>query len=1125
MLRLLTATLCLLVLISGPASRSVHAAGATAPAMSRVFVRLSGPPAAADLNLRVQTHGLKPHLQYNPRLAASRAYRAQLQDYQSREIDYLRAHGVDLSVDWTFQTVFDGFSADVPTAQLGHLSHLTNVSAVVPVGHVVPQLDQSVGLVKATQAWTQLGGQANAGHGIYIADIDTGIDMKNACFRDTGFAPPGIGHESNSDPNAHLTNNKVVRIRAFGSHAGQSLSADDTVGHGTFTASVEACDANTATPVGTKISGVAPGAYLMSYNIQPAGDDGTGFNDPALAAFEAATEDGADVINYSYGSIFGAGDEREDPYTQAINTIVRAGVPVVISAGNGGPTVQSVSSPSTADAAISVGASTNTRAYTSTAEVTGTGVPSSLQRVPAREGSHGFDGTVGPASLVYVGYGRRPKDDTNDPKANDFKGLDLHGKIALIQRGDQIPFETKINNAAKAGAIGALVFDNVQELDPIGMSVGTATLPAMGIRLKDGQTLLAQIQAHPDTQVLFQSQKQLLQETPDILSDFSARGYGPSYRIKPDLIAPGQDIYAATETGDNTGEMYDKSGFTLADGTSFSGPHVAGGVALLLQKHNWTPADIKAALIENASTTALTDPGNPNPPVMDVGGGLMDVNAALLTKADILPSSVSLGQVNVGYGGQNRTAQVQLKDLGGGNGNWKVDVRPIHTAAGITITAPGAVDVASGKSATVALQFGVSTSVKAGDYDGYIWATNGDQSLHVPYFLHVATEPVAQGSVLLVDATASRFRQSPTSAPIPTKDVSGYYKKSLTALKKHFTLWNIAKQGSPSLIDMKRASAVIYFTGDNLNGYTRVNGDFQDLFGPIGPIDMTNLHDYLDAGGRAFVTGLAAGLSDPVWSLFVLGASVNGLSIYDSVQNDKNHVGGVSPPKPSAVVDRRPDNRENPWLFTGLKPIDISTKGDGAKTNVAVTNSAVGDIYSGQQLVGVSAIKPFAGNYSGYGSAFGAAVLRTSSLKTAAFGEDVGMVNSDEPTLKHKTSYKGRSVYFSFDFAGINNNTGYATREQVLKRIFQWFADSPKAHVTQLDYVSKKSVLLRAAVKSSMHTHAVSYTWEIGKQILKTTKKPTAVRFAHAGTYRVRVQLTDSLGHNAVSAWTNIRVH
>ena len=80
--------------------------------------------------------------------------------------------------------------------------------------------------------------------------------------------------------------------------------------------------------------------------------------------------------------------------------------------------------------------------------------------------------------MVYVGWARMPKDDPNNLTANDFTGKDLTGKIAVIDRGT-VTFATKLLNAEKAGAIAAIVIDNVNELQLVNMEEGGSTIPSL----------------------------------------------------------------------------------------------------------------------------------------------------------------------------------------------------------------------------------------------------------------------------------------------------------------------------------------------------------------------------------------------------------------------------------------------------------------------------------------------------------------------------------------------------------------------------------------------------------------------------------------------------------------------
>ena len=63
--------------------------------------------------------------------------------------------------------------------------------------------------------------------------------------------------------------------------------------------------------------------------------------------------------------------------------------------------------------------------------------------------------------------------------------------------------------------------------------------------------------------------------------------------LKPDLIAPGQDILAGVAPPGNGGALFD-----LYSGTSMSSPHIAGIAALMKEPHpTWSPMAIKSALM------------------------------------------------------------------------------------------------------------------------------------------------------------------------------------------------------------------------------------------------------------------------------------------------------------------------------------------------------------------------------------------------------------------------------------------------------------------------------------------------------------------------------------------------
>ena len=234
---------------------------------------------------------------------------------------------------------------------------------------------------------------------------------------------------------------------------------------------------------GTTLSGVAPGATLVDYNVFPGiGAGFTAFGGSAFShdiglAIEDAVANGDHVINMSLGG----GVQGPNDFLAAVaGAAMAAGVVVVTSAGNEGPGDYTVGSPGSHPAVITVGATTNTRGLTLTVT------------------APGFDPIEGFA-------GEFPDFDGSDETLIDWPGSDnlgctsdvadgsLSAEVVLIERG-ACTFSQKMHNAKAAGAGGVIVFTDSREPGAMASSPGfDDDIPAVMIGRDEGLALEAEL--------------------------------------------------------------------------------------------------------------------------------------------------------------------------------------------------------------------------------------------------------------------------------------------------------------------------------------------------------------------------------------------------------------------------------------------------------------------------------------------------------------------------------------------------------------------------------------------------------------------------------------------------------
>jgi subtilisin family serine protease len=208
-----------------------------------------------------------------------------------------------------------------------------------------------------------------------------------------------------------------------------------------------------------------------------------------------------------------------------------------------------------------------------------------------------------------------------------------------------------------------------------------------------------------------------------------------SYRMKPDVLAPGTHVLSSVPRSRGT--------WTEFEGTSMAAPHVAGGVALLRQRHpEWTVAQIKSAIV----TTAVPLDGVP---VTRTGGGAVDLVRADTPRLFAEPASVSFGLIRRGA----RVARaVELTDAGGGAGVWNVRVTSAggngpRVVAASTVAVPGRLE----------LSVAVTPRARDGARSGYVVLQRSGITRRLPYWVGV-TVPTLRETAARALARTGTYR-------------------------------------------------------------------------------------------------------------------------------------------------------------------------------------------------------------------------------------------------------------------------------------------------------------------------------------------------------------------------------
>ncbi len=1057
--------------------------------------------------------------------AASLAYASYLQGHQAAVETALRDAAPGAVVERRYGVVFNGLAVHMAEADVARVRTLAGVKAVLPVRAYHLDLDVSVPLIGAPHLWQQLGGADQAARGVKVAVVDTGIYISNTFFNAAGFAyPPGF-----PKGDARYTTPKVIAARAYFRPSDPPAPGHETplpgpsffneFSHGSHVAGTIAGRANTVVTLQGELaasrgithtlSGVAPGAWLMNYKVFYKPQNGSGasaYTPEILAALDDAVADGADIVSNSWGAdAVSAG--WADPIVQAVEAAVDAGVVMVFAAGNEGPDKGTIDTPAVSSKVISVGASTTDVSVTYprgkldvvaptpvTTDVIGIAWEPSVRIGPP------ITGKLGPLPYVWAGdvtTDGQPEGCNLDGAPNPFPNASLTGKIVLIRRGTCAAYD-KVRNAQASGAVAVVIY----ERQPRGRlpsvcyaDCDQVTIPMVAVDQTDGEALLAWYRRYPTTAQLQIDATSFVQSVPrDGIIYFSSRGPSADLRLKPDVVAPGFYILSA-------GYGYPSAfeGFGQASGTSMATPHVAGAAALLRQLHpTWSPAAIKSALMTTAKVEGLNPQGEApygdlvehDPTVLDFGAGRIDLTKAGDPGVILDPPSLWFAP----HQGLYSTQMVTVTNVADREETYTVTVSQTEQLDSGFVLQPGPTQITlkPGESQRIPVTLGIAPDAALGDYAGLIWLRGTDHTAHVPYWLRVLPAQ-ARTDVLLVDNDGSD-----QPGPDRPRDYVGVYTRTLESLGLSYTVFNadMAHLSSRfSIGDLLQYKTVLWFTGDNAAQSSERQTE----------ADQMRLRDYLNSGGRLLVSGqnvaVVSQLDSGVGNTLLYGGYLGAKYISDDVF--EGALRGL-PPRPSIAA------ASGASFLNGVR-LDLSTPvtttaGAGAGNQLSVDEIGMTADFDILNL-GYGRVAPLF-------SALGGRPARTGI---------VGLSVSSEPSLEEpRQALAYRTAYLSFGIEGINDNTGYATKADVMSKLLSWLTDEARVSVTgpTTATIGTPISLVASGRSSASDATFTRYRWDFGDGTpVQDTLIPSVLHpYVRPRTYTVRVEATDSYGHQAIAA-------
>ncbi len=606
--------------------------------------------------------------------------------------------GASAQVEREYDNVLTGFALKAPAGALDAIRRAPGVRAAFleREGHVNDgaTLDAEGGLEAS-----QNGGQdpanlsaqlmmrtdqvAQKGEGKVIAVIDTGVDTTHQAFTGALAGTPALNPQKVAALSSQLGEGKTgVYISQKFPFAYDYADGDNDASpreggsgfHGTHVAGIAAGNAD-------KIIGTAPDAQVIVAKVTRSEDDAL-LDSALLASLDDMLILHPDVINLSLGWTAGMDNEADTVYATVYKKLQDAGITVNAAAGNAfstgygnnsgkglpyasDPDSSVIDEPATYSSVVAVASVENAlirNAFTVNGKDIG------YQRSRGMNGEKvAYFSDLPAGTYEYVDAGFASEEDVAALKEKYPDGL--AGKIALVSRG-KMTYQKKVENLYDLHPAGILVYNNVSVGSLIIMNLTTQDMPAAFISQADGQAMLDA----PEHTLSIAEGQVLPQSSIYEASEFSSWGVSPDLRLKPEIAAPGGNVFSSIPNG----------AYEQTSGTSMATPQMAGISAIVLQRVQSDPlfasmsARQQADLVQNlimGTARPLTDAAQTTGALYSPrkqGAGLVDALAA--TTSSVYPTVVGAPE-------QSRPKA----DLGDGTKGWHFDVT-LHNLSGVPAT-------------------------------------------------------------------------------------------------------------------------------------------------------------------------------------------------------------------------------------------------------------------------------------------------------------------------------------------------------------------------------------------------------------------------------------------------------